>query len=72
MKRIKKHFNHKPHVVLSVPTLLFFLTFIINLISALKDGKIDSSELQLLLSTASGFETVVLIIIMFILKGYKK
>lgn len=72
MKRLKELLKRKPHVAICVPTLLCFFTFITNLVTALKDGNIDSNELHQLLSTADGFETVVLIIIMFVLKDKKK
>jgi len=61
----------KPHVVISIPALMCFITCIINFISFSRDGVIDSNELHQLLSTADGFETVVLVAIMFAL-SYKQ
>ncbi|HHF7341068.1 TPA: hypothetical protein ACPSKZ_000665 [Legionella anisa] len=72
MRKIKKYIKAKPHHLLSVPVLLCFVTFITNLIAALKDGVIDSNELHQLLSTADGFETVVLLIVMVVLRDKKK
>lgn len=72
MDRVRKYFKNKPHVILSVPALLCFFTFLTNLIAALKDGNIDSVELHQLLSTADGFETVILFAVMLVLKDKKK
>lgn len=72
MDEFFKFLRKKPHVAIGVPTLLCFVTFITNLITALKDGNIDSAELHQLLSTADGFETVVLFLVMYALKDRKK
>jgi hypothetical protein len=72
MNKLRKSIKNKPHLALSVPMGLCFITFITNFIAALKDGNIDSTELHRLLGSADGFETVVLIIIMFVLKDKKK
>lgn len=71
-KRARKYIQSKPDRLISVPALLCFLTFITNLVAALQDGNIDGNELHQLLSTADGFETVVLLIIMVVLRGKKK
>lgn len=72
MGKIRDKLKEKPHLVLSVPALLCFVTFVTNLIASLKDGNIDSNELHQLLSTADGFETVVMILIMLALRDKKK
>jgi len=72
MDKLRKYLKEKPHLAISVPALLCFMTFITNLIAALKDGNIDSSELHQLLSTADGFETVVLFALMLALKDKRK
>ena len=64
--------RNKPHVAISVPAILCFVTFLTNLYSSLSDGVIDSNELHQLLSTADGFETVVLFAVMLVLKDKKK
>ena len=71
MNRLRKYLKKKPHVALTVPALLCFITFLTNLVAALKDGNIDSNEFHQLLSTADGFETVVIVIMMFVLKDKK-
>ncbi len=72
MKRLKKMLKAKTPVVLSVPLLLCFVTFITNLIKSLRDGNIDSDEFHQLLSTSDGFEAVILFAIMFVLKDKNK
>lgn len=72
MLNVKNYLKKKPHMVLSVPTVLCFITFITNFISALNDGKIDTNEYHALLASADGFETVVLFIMMLVLKNKKK
>ena len=71
MKCLKEFLKNKPHIVLSVPAILCFITFCTNLYSALTDGKIDANELSTLLGTADGFETVVLFIVMVALRNKK-
>ena len=72
MKRLRKKLKDSPHLALSVPALLCFISFITNFIASIKDGNIDSNELHQLLSSADGFETVVIIIIMLVLRDKKK
>lgn len=67
MKKPKKNMKLKPYHALTVPAVLCFITFLTNLIASLQDGNIDSNELHQLLSTADGFETVFLVIVMVIL-----
>lgn len=72
MKRLRRKVKDNAHLALSVPAILCFITFITNLVAALKDGNIDGNEMHQLLATADGFETVCLIIIMFVLQAKKK
>jgi len=72
MRKVKSYFKKKPHMVLSVPTILCFITFITNFTKALSDGNIDGNEFHSLLASADGFETVVLFILMLVLKDKKK
>lgn len=67
-----KNFRKNAHIVLSVPAILCFITFIINLIAAFKDGNIDNNELHQLLMTADGFEAVLVSIIILVLRNKKK
>ena len=68
MDRLRKIIKEKPHIAIGVPTILCAITFITNLVAALKDGVIDNTELHGLLSTAEGFETVALFVVMLALK----
>lgn len=72
MERLRKKIKAKPNVALSVPMVLCFISFITNFIAAMKDGNLDSNELHQLLSSADGFQAVVLFIIMVVLKDKKK
>lgn len=72
MKKVIKYVKHKPHLALSISTILCALTFSANLIAALRDGVIDDTELHALLTTAQGFEAFVLFIVMIALKDKKK
>lgn len=71
MKKLRRKLKSKAHVVLTVPAILCFITFITNLVHALSDGVIDNNELHQLLLTADGFETVVLSIIIVALRDKK-
>ncbi|QHJ76056.1 MAG: hypothetical protein [Bacteriophage sp.] len=72
MRKIKRYVRNKPHVAIGVPAVLCSITFVTNLIQALRDGVLDSAELHSLLSTADGFEAVVLFIVALVLKDKKK
>lgn len=72
MAKIRKYLKSKPHIAISVPAVLCFVTFITNLITAFQDGNIDGNELHQLLSTADGFETVVLFMVILVLRDKKK
>lgn len=72
MKKLREYLKNKPHLAISVPALLCFVTFITNLVTALKDGNIDANEYHQLLATADGFETVVLFMIMVAINNKKK
>ena len=72
MEWLKQLLRNKPHIAISIPTILCFITFCTNLCAALSDGRIDSNEFNGLLSTADGFEAVILFIVMLALKAKKK
>lgn len=72
MDKLRKYLKSKPHMALSVPAVLCFVAFITNLIAALRDGNIDANELNQLMSTADGFETVLIVLIMLVLRHKKK
>ncbi len=72
MNRLSKKIVAHHHLALSVPVVLCFISFITNFIAAIKDGNIDANELHQLLLSADGFETALLVIIMFVMKRKKK
>ncbi len=57
----------KPHLALSIPAILCFITFITNFRASIADGNIDSAELHQLLMSVDGFETVVIVFVMAVL-----
>ncbi len=71
MDKLIQSLRKKPHIALSVPTLLCAITFVTNLVQALSDGVITDGEYHRLLTTANGFETTVLFILMLVLKDKK-
>jgi len=76
IKRLQQYINDKPKRVLSVPAVLCFLQFISNSIDVVKSCHIDACHIDnnmfmQLLSSADGFETVLLCIIMLAIKSKK-
>jgi hypothetical protein len=57
-----------PSIAIAMPTLLGLLQFVAHLTVALSDGKLDSSEMHTLMSSASGVELILLGVIMMALK----
>jgi hypothetical protein len=57
---VKKH----PIVSLIIPTSIGGLSFFGNLFIALSDGTIDTNEFHQLMSSANGFQTLLLLIVM--------
>lgn len=72
MKRLRDYLKDKPHVAITVPAVLCFVTFVTNFIAALKDGVIDENELHQLLSVADGFGTVACFLAMSIVRNKNK
>lgn len=68
MDWLKTLVKEKPQTVLSAPVIIGLFSFVSNLFIALSDGKIDSTELHNLMSGASGFQTIILIVVIFVLK----
>jgi len=72
MKKLRRYLKSKPQVAISVPALLCFVQFIVNLFQAFRYGTLDGNTMNQLLSSADGFETVVLVLIMFALNEKDK
>lgn len=60
-----------PILALSAPACLSFIQFLAHAIVALDDGQIDSNEFHSLMSGASGFEVVVIGLLMVAVKKSK-
>lgn len=71
MDWLKELIKKNPFISLLMPTGLGGFTFFGNLFAALSDGNLDSNELHQLMSSASGLETLLLLVIMFALKEGK-
>jgi hypothetical protein len=72
MQKFKDYIKKRANTVIAIPAWLCFITFIINFVAAMRDGFISSEELHQLLTTADGFETVVLFIVAFVLRDRKR
>lgn len=72
MKFLKEYLKKNPHVALSVPAVLCAIQFLVSLYGAIRTGVFDNSTMNQLLSTADGFESVVLFIIMIALRKKNK
>lgn len=53
---------------LGIPTALSGITFVSNVVQSLSDGHLSHSELQTLISSTSGIETILLGALMFIVR----
>lgn len=72
MEWLKQYLKDNPQIALSVPAFLCFIQFISSLFGAVRSGVFNNDTLNQLLSTADGFETVILGIIMIVLRNKKK
>jgi hypothetical protein len=72
MEWLKKHLKSNPQVAISLPTVMCFIQFIYDLLDIFKSGHFDNTVFAQLISSANGFEAVVLCIIMLALKEKKK
>lgn len=58
----------RPHIPISLASLVSFFMFLQNLAVFMSDGFLDSEELHKLLTGANGFETILLMAIMLLVK----
>lgn len=72
MSWLKNHIKNRPNYALSIPAVLCFMQFLSELIDIIKTRTFDSNAITQLLSSADGFESVVLFIIMLVLKTKNK
>lgn len=71
MSKTKKKGVNKPRVAVTLLAMLSFVSFISNILEALKDGHLSATEFGNLMSSAEGFESVALVIIAIIWKKRK-
>jgi hypothetical protein len=71
MKKLFDYLKENSAVALSVPTVLCAVQFAADVITVLKTGHFDNALLSQMMSSANGFETVVLFAIMLALKNKK-
>jgi hypothetical protein len=71
MEWLKSIVKNNPIASLIIPISVSGMSFLTNLIASLSDGIIDPIELQHLLSTADGLQTLLLLIIMYAFKEKK-
>lgn len=72
MDWLKDFLNKNPIVTLGTPSLLAGLNFFGNLAIDLSDGHLDNQEFHQLMTSSSGVETIILVIIMIALKVKNK
>jgi hypothetical protein len=68
MDKISEFLRTHVAKVIGVPAVLSTFTFLSNLALALADGTIDDQEFHNLLNSASGIESLYLLIAMFFLR----
>lgn len=68
MEWLKNLFNKYQIPFLTTTTIASGFTFIGNLVVALQDGKLDTTEVHQLLSSANGLETLILFGLLWALK----
>ena len=68
MKRLRDYVHNNAHTALSLPAIMCFMQFSYELYDVFKSGSFDANALSQLVSSANGFETVVLCVIMVALK----
>ena len=72
MGNLRDYIKNNPHTVISIPAILCAIQFVMGLLGVVRTGVFDGATMNQLLSTADGFESVVLFITMLVLKGKKK
>lgn len=72
MEKIIEFIKNNPILSLILPSVISGGTFFGNLLIAISDGVLDTNELHTLMSSANGFELVVLLVIMIALKSKDK
>lgn len=72
MDFLKKLFGANPVISLLAPSVLSGITFLGQLAAALQSGNIDSPEFHHLMVSSSGFQTIILVVIMIAINAHNK
>ncbi len=72
MKRLAAYIKSNPIVAVSLLAGLCFVQFLVRLVLAISSGTLNGSTINQLMSTADGFEAVVLFGIMIVLRSKDK
>lgn len=72
MDDLRKILKSKPPVAIYVPLLLSFIAFTMQFITTVCSGHMSTDDMNQLMKNADGFETVVMLCIMLVLKNKKK
>lgn len=72
LDKLREYLKTKASLAISLPTVLCFIQFVAEIGDIIKAGKMDNAAFTQLLSSANGFETVVLVVIMIVLKEKSK
>lgn len=72
MKRLRKHTKSKRRIVITATMFLCFVTFVTNLIAAVKTGNISTEAYAQLATTADGFGAMCSAIIAVVLRAKNK
>ncbi len=71
MDRIKEYCRRHTHIALSVPAVLCFIQFVLGVFGVVRSGSLNLDAVTNLLSTADGFESVILFFIMLAIRNKK-
>ena len=71
MKSIRDYIQDNPNHVIGIPAVLCFCQFISNAFDIVRTGHFDTTAINQLMSSADGFESVSLFLVMLALRGKK-
>ena len=68
MRRLRDYIAGNPHVAIGLPAIMCFIQFVTDIVEVFKTHEFTSNTLNQLVSSANGFEAVMLFIVMLVLK----
>lgn len=72
MDELKQFLKNKPFLAIAAPTILCFVSLVTNIIASIQDGLVSGTDLHEISSSANGFESVILILMMYAAKTINK